>query len=89
MASNHNAMPCLPYDKEAETIDEFLTRFSLQTSDQLHHMRNNERKQVVLLMKALPVSVFKDVQSVDFMLVIEVIFLLEFYYLYLLFILYL
>ena len=55
-------MPCLPYDKEAETIDEFLTRFSLQTSDQLHHLRNNERKQVVLLMKALPVSVFKDVQ---------------------------
>ena len=56
-------MPCLPYDKEAETIDEFLTRFSLQASDQLlHHLRNNERKQVVLLMKALPVSVFTDVQ---------------------------
>ena len=62
MASNHNAMPYLPYDKEAETIDEFLTRFSLQASDQLHHLRNNERKKVVLLMKALPFSVFTDVQ---------------------------
>lgn len=60
--ANQSSQPCLPYDKEAETIDEFLSRFSLQASDQLHSARNNEQKQVVLLMKALPVAVFTDVQ---------------------------
>ena len=53
---------CMPYDKNAETITEFLTRFSMQCSEELHKCRNNESKQVNLLMKALPVSVFTDVQ---------------------------
>lgn len=50
------------YDKEEETITEFLTRFSLQNSAELHRSRNDDSKQVIILMKALPVSVFTDVQ---------------------------
>lgn len=53
---------CLPYDKEAETIDEFITRFTIQCSELLHKVRNDDSKQVALLMKALPVAVFTDVQ---------------------------
>ena len=41
---------------------QFLTRFSLQNSAELHRSRNDDSKQVIILMKALPVSVFTDVQ---------------------------
>ena len=59
MASNPT---CLSYDRDAETISEFITRFSVQCSEQLHRVRNDDTKLVALLMRALPVSVFTDVQ---------------------------
>ena len=59
MASNS---PCIPYDKEAETINEFLTRFAMQCSELLHKFRNDDSKQVALLLRAVPVNVFTEVQ---------------------------
>lgn len=57
-----NEFSCMSYDKDAETIDEFLTRFTIQSEDLLHKYRNNGRKMVSLLMRALSVPVFTAVQ---------------------------
>ena len=54
--------PCMLFDKSAETVTEFIERFELQCSELLHKARNNDRRQVILIMKALPVAVFTDVQ---------------------------
>ena len=53
---------CAKFDKEVETITEFLDRFFLQCSELLHKHRQSDAKQVQLLARTLPVEVFTDVQ---------------------------
>ena len=57
-----SANQCLQFDPEAETISEFLERFSVQMGDALYKVRADELKQAAILLRALPVAMVTDLQ---------------------------
>ena len=55
-------LQCLAFDPEYETVGEFLKRFQVQMSTAIYRVRNGERKQAALLLRALPIAMVTDLQ---------------------------
>lgn len=53
---------CPPFDRNSESISEFLIRFKLQCSEVLGRAKNSNQKQIAILSRALPVSIITDLQ---------------------------
>ena len=50
------------FDPELKTVGEFLERFQVQMSTAISRVRNDQRKQAALLLRAMPIAMVTDLQ---------------------------